>query len=230
MDSSNVGALPIDRSILANIRSRYGAPRSTSNASDSDLVEYLGVRMEIGEAINQGLLERDGNGRLSIPDANARDAAEAAKQQQADAEASAELRAAQDRGDEADSQTLEAVRMVNETVPAKATQVMLDDYLNNQGTVSLENLHQIARSVGMSTQSAETMFEALHRGYSKQALAIARNAGLSEAEANDAWAWSMGVDQTEHLTAVRSMVMAGDTKGLRRIIGAWKGRNNGRTT
>lgn len=226
MDSSNVGALPLDANILSDVRSPYGAPRNPSNATDEDVVIYRGVRISVGEAISQNLLQRDRNGFLSVPDGAARDAAENAKQQQANAEAAAELQAKQATGDEPDAQTIQVVEMINSVVPPQVTQAFLQDAVNNDGTLSTANLHQVAKSTGLSVAAVMTLAEGAHMGFTRQATALALNAGIAEHEVSDAWGWAQQIDPIEHATAVRAF-LGGDTSRLRRLLAQYKGRNNG---
>ncbi|MGD9883394.1 MAG: hypothetical protein AB7U95_25110 [Reyranella sp.] len=226
LDSRDVGALPIDGAILSDARSPVGFPRAISELTPDCTVNYMGTRMSVEEAVRQGLLEVDANGRYSVPNAEARQAQQREQEQQQNAQAAAELQAKQATGDEPDSDAIAAIDRVNQVVPANVTQAFIKDVIDN-GSISLANVHAVARQYNIPTAHAEAMTKNAWDGLTRQARTVALNAGIPEGEVQDAWNHMHASDPVEAAMSMRAFIN-GDTSGLRRALAAYKARNNGR--
>lgn len=216
LDSTQVGALPIDPGILNDARSYGGRPLQPSELTDDATVAYMGTRLSVAQAVQQGLLEKTPWGEYRVPSGAAREAQQREQQQQQAQQQAAQVEALRATGDEPDMETQGAVDLVTRHVPAQAVDALVRDFVNN-ASLSSANLDRAAQAVGWTSDQAHGVAHKVVEGLKRQAHAATVHAGVSPADVEACWQWAQQSDPTAHAHASLALINASDARGLKAL-------------
>jgi hypothetical protein len=231
MDSSKIGAPPVDASILDNCLSPGGFTCSPADLKPGSKVVYKGYEMEVEQAVREGLLVRNAQtGGYALPDKSAQDAREAVAKQAAEwdnQQAAGEIEAKRAIGEEADAELQSALDLVSKHVPAQAADALVQDFISN-GSMSEANVVKLAESLGWTGDKGLAVASEVHNGMLRQATTAVASVGVPVGEAQNLWNWMASNYPQEHQNAIRSMAIANDVKGLKALAKKYIGQTRNR--
>jgi hypothetical protein len=199
--------------------SKSGSVRAPSDLRPGDTISYMGTRIEVSQALREGIIERDVTGgyrSLSSPDRTAIQAQDRrAVTDQAAADAT-ELVALRQAGEELP----QAAQAVVDSVVARADGQAVENVLRelvSTGDVSASTLAQAGMSAGYSSTQAANAYNAMYAGYREQADTCAAILGVPREQTDALWNWAAENHTEVHRIAINSLIRGGGTDGIKAL-------------
>lgn len=223
--------LPTVNLATADPRSSGGlATRSMSTLKAGDTVAVVlpsgaTTRVEVDQAARMGLLIPDHmTGGYRIPNGDEQQAQQQAEQQEAqrqEQEEAADMPAMIEAGDAPDAATAKTFGDLIGVAGFEDVNHLVQDYTSNGGTLSLANVQEVERRIGLSSGSGEVIAQGLADGFYRQAAKAAVSSGVPTERVNELWQWAAENAPMAHRTAASALVLGRDASGIRHLAQMW---------
>lgn len=223
------GPLPTADAATIDPRSDFGTPRTLATLRPGDTIAYGPTRVEVSQAVAQGLLIPDNmTGGYRLPTSAERPAEQQrAEQQEQRQQEVDDLAAQREAGDIADAETQGAMEIAAHYIPAPVIHALAEDVASN-GSFSSANIVEASQRAGIPVEQGQNLVMELYVGGIRQARRAAVSAGVPASEVDDLWEWAQRERPGDHRNAVREIGIAGRSGAVKALAKAYLAQRNDR--